>query len=55
MTRILKKQAEFNKGIQDAGLAGEVPIIRWQSLKAQGREMAAPDRSEMIRLGRERY
>jgi|GEM_PF-6130127 len=50
LTRLMKKQAEYNQSIRDAGLAGIVPFMKYSNLKDQGRNMEKPKKSERRRF-----
>lgn len=50
LTKIYKKQADFDKEIIDMGLAGQIPLIRSVGIRNQIKSVIVPKKSEIIRL-----
>ena len=49
LTKIYKKQIEYNKAFVEAGLAGRVPLIKSSELSRQIRGVKVPLKKEIIR------
>ena len=52
LTKIYKKQGEYNKALTDAGLAGRVPLIRSSEMSRQIKGVMVPTRKDFLRLQR---
>ena len=52
LTKIYKKQREYNQAILEAGLAGRVPLIKSSELSRQIKGVMVPAKKDFIRLQR---
>ena len=51
LTKIYKKQGEYNKALINAGLAGRVPLIRSSEMSRQIKGVMVPTKRELLRVG----
>jgi hypothetical protein len=52
LTKIYKKQSEYNQAIMEAGLAGRVPLIKSSELSRQIKGVMVPTKKDYLRLQR---
>jgi hypothetical protein len=52
LTKIYRKQGEYNKAVMDAGLAGRVPLIRSSEMSRQIKGIMVPTKKDFLRAQR---
>lgn len=52
LTKIYKKQRDYNQAVMEAGLAGRVPLIKSSELSRQIKGVMVPTKKDFLRLQR---